>query len=716
MAAETLGEVLRRIGRNVGLQGVLALTDAQLLERFAAGRDEPAFAALMVRHGPMVLCLCRQMLRDAQEAEDAFQAAFLVLARKAGAIRRRPLLSAWLYGVAYKVAARLRGRLWRRHAREKPADLDAVYAADQSEPSDLAPVVQAEVQRLPDKYRDPVVLCYLEGRTHEEAARLLDWPLGTVKGRLARARDLLRSRLMRRGLAPSEGACTAALAVRPATPPTAVVDATVRAAPLVAAGDPTGGGLASARAVLLSQGVVRTMMLTNWKIAAALGLTALLLAGTGGYVYQTARGEPGAGPTPAARGADKPAGADKAKDDKDAIQGTWQVTGVEMGGKEAPDNDETKRMKSAKWVISADKITITGPGQEEHNVSFKLDPMKKPKEIDVTPLDGPENEKGKTSPAIYALEGDVLKIAISPPNDPTRPTELATKEGGATMLLTLKRVEGGKDKPEAKPGGDKQAILGAWQITDFEVKGKGPDEATLKKIKGAKWVFAADKVVVQTPGENDSPAAYKLDPSKSPKEIDFTPQDGPSKGTTEGAIYLLEGDTLKICAPGPESGPRPTEFAAKEGGKTVVLTLKRVTEDKDRPADTAKEDKQAIQGTWKLTSAEGGGPGGLTAEEVQKLKAAKFVFTADKVTIEPEGAGPQPAEYKLDPTKEPKQIDVTPEEGPPNEKGKVQPGIYNLEGDVLKLCLPTPPDRVRPTELAGKVGKTMLLTLKREAN
>ena len=118
MAAETLGDVLRRIGRLAGLQSVLSLTDAQLLERFATGRDEPAFAALMVRHGPMVLGVCRRLLHDAGQAEDAFQASFLVLGARPGLSRDGRLLSAWLYGVTYKVAARLRGRTWKRQARE----------------------------------------------------------------------------------------------------------------------------------------------------------------------------------------------------------------------------------------------------------------------------------------------------------------------------------------------------------------------------------------------------------------------------------------------------------------------------------------------------------------------------------------------------------------------------------------------------------------------
>ena len=146
----------------------------------------------------MVLGVCRRLLHDADQAEDAFQAAFLVLARKAGSIQRRPLLSAWLYGVAYKVAARLRGRTWKTAARETSGVDLASVAADMIPTRRTCRCVHEEVQRLPDKYRNPIILCYLEGKTHEEAALLLRWPLGTVKTRLATARDLLRSQFDRR--------------------------------------------------------------------------------------------------------------------------------------------------------------------------------------------------------------------------------------------------------------------------------------------------------------------------------------------------------------------------------------------------------------------------------------------------------------------------------------------------------------------------------------
>ncbi len=404
MAAETLGDVLRRIGRLAGLQGVLSLTDAQLLERFAASRDEPAFAALMVRHGPMVLGVCRRLLHDAAQAEDAFQAAFLVLARKASAIQRRPLLSARLYGVAYKVAARLRGRTWKRQSRETSgADLASVAASVDPEISDLRPLLHHEVQRLPDKYRNPIVLCYLEGKTHEEAALLLRWPLGTVKGRLARARDLLRSRLTQRGVTASEGGMATALTAKPTAAPARLMDATIRAATRFAAGEAAAGGLASARAVALTQGVLRTMMLAKLKIAAALALTLALLSG-GGYTYLSQAAEPKEGPKPGQVASEKPALVDKEKDDKDkpkadepaadkqAIQGVWQTTDVEDKG------------RAQTWDITAEKVIIRIPGQYDQLNGYTLDSSKTPKEIDLT------LKPRKKSQAIYSLEGDVLKI------------------------------------------------------------------------------------------------------------------------------------------------------------------------------------------------------------------------------------------------------------------------------------------------------------------
>ena len=178
------------------------LSDGQLLERFVAAGPAAgdAFDVLMARHGPMVLGVCRRILRDSHAADDSFQVTFLVLARRAAAIRKRESLGPWLHGVARRVALRARVAAMVRREREARAAIDPSAAEPEADEPDIGPVLHAEIDRLPEKYRVPIIACYLQGRTIDEASRQLGWPVGTVGGRLARARDRLRDRLIRRGL------------------------------------------------------------------------------------------------------------------------------------------------------------------------------------------------------------------------------------------------------------------------------------------------------------------------------------------------------------------------------------------------------------------------------------------------------------------------------------------------------------------------------------
>jgi RNA polymerase sigma factor (sigma-70 family) len=264
--------------------------DADLLRRFARDADRSAFELLLWRHGPMVLRTCQAALQDAHDAEDAFQAAFLVLARKAGSIGRREALGAWLYRVAHRIAVKLHRQARRRAGPERQGlDLDAlaVEAArpDAAAEGELRRLVHAEVERLPEKYRAPVVLCYLEGRTNEEAAAQLGWPRGTVSGRLARARDLLRRRLERCGLPVSAGAALTLLAgdAAAAVPP-ALVAPTVNAAVTAASGGPL-TGLVSPQVLSLTEGAMTAM--TAVKLKLVLGLL-LGLTAAGAVAYPTA--------------------------------------------------------------------------------------------------------------------------------------------------------------------------------------------------------------------------------------------------------------------------------------------------------------------------------------------------------------------------------------------------------------------------------------------
>jgi RNA polymerase sigma factor (sigma-70 family) len=223
------GSVAQQIGTLFEGGSVAGLSDRQLLERFNARRGaagEAAFAALVARHGPMVLGVCRQILADGHLAEDAFQATFLVLARKARSIRDSDRLGNWLYGVALRTARGARLRLARRREREEvdtiirsgsnaqvapalaPAE-EAIMAREQAE------ALHGEIARLPDAFRLPIVLCYLEGLTVHEAARQLRWSHGTVRSRMARAREKLRRGLTRRGIVLPAAALAAVLDSRP---------------------------------------------------------------------------------------------------------------------------------------------------------------------------------------------------------------------------------------------------------------------------------------------------------------------------------------------------------------------------------------------------------------------------------------------------------------------------------------------------------------------
>jgi RNA polymerase sigma factor (sigma-70 family) len=300
-----LGYLRRRAGEAPG-QG----SDGSLLRCFAIGRDEEAFATLVGRHGPMVLEVCRRVLEDSHHAEDAFQATFFILARKAGAIRKGDSVASWLYGVAVRVALKMKATAARRRAHERQ-----VVVVDEPDPAvevaraELRPVLDEELGRLPESYRAPLVLCYLEGKTNEQAARELGWPKGTVAGRLARARELLRGRLRRRGLALSSGLLAALLGESAAT---AAVPATLAGSTIQAAGVFATGTVAVASAsapAALAEGVLQTMMLTRIKIAAV--LLVVCVCGTGaGVLAQRA----GPGPALAAAGdADKDRAAEEAK-------------------------------------------------------------------------------------------------------------------------------------------------------------------------------------------------------------------------------------------------------------------------------------------------------------------------------------------------------------------------------------------------------------------
>ena len=270
----------RQIGPLFEGQSIVGLGEVQLLERFIERRDEPAFAALVARHGPMVLGVCRRLLVDPHDVEDAFQATFLILVRRAGSLRDPARLAPWLFGVARKVATRARTDLARRRAREIVglANYQAVPEVEVADPArELGRALVEEIDRLPASLREPVLLCCVEGLTYDDAASRLRSTAPAIRGRLARARVRLKERLIRRGFAPAVGVSGLLLAANPvsAVVPSRLLMSTIQVAQ---------GGMVPLGAKILAEGVIRTMILTKSKFLAA-AVVACGIAGSGMGVY-----------------------------------------------------------------------------------------------------------------------------------------------------------------------------------------------------------------------------------------------------------------------------------------------------------------------------------------------------------------------------------------------------------------------------------------------
>lgn len=259
MASLRADSLLRPLRRAVLRHDGAGLTDGQLLRSFLDRRDEAAFEALVRRHGPMVRGVCRRVLRNDHDADDAFQAAFLVLIRKAKALSMREVVGDFLHGVAYRTALKARAAAARRRAKERQAP--RCEAIEEQIRPEWYSLLDQEVSRLPEKYRVPVVLCDLQGHTRKEAARQLGWREGTIAGRLARARALLARRLTRRGVALSASVLAASLA-REASGHVShsLVHSTCNAATVLAAGQ---AAIVPVKIAALTEGVVRAMFVRH---------------------------------------------------------------------------------------------------------------------------------------------------------------------------------------------------------------------------------------------------------------------------------------------------------------------------------------------------------------------------------------------------------------------------------------------------------------------
>jgi RNA polymerase sigma factor (sigma-70 family) len=427
MATRQDNSIIRHLRRAALLHEAGDMTDGQLLERFLAMREEAAFEVLVRRHGPMVQGVCRRILCHVQDVEDAFQATFLVLIRKGPSLLPRHTLGNWLYGVAYHTALKARAAGWKRRTKERQAAaMSRSQAPAEEMENDLLPLLDRELERLPDKYREAVVLCELEGKTREEAARQLGVPTGTLSGRLTMARRMLAQRLRRRGVALSGAALATVLApdVASACVPPALLSSTLKAAAALATGQAAVGAVSSEVAALM-HGMLKSMLLAKLKLSTVVLLTVATVGGSaGGYAYHLtsqaaapseANGSslqldtrvaatPIAEPPPAQpkKATPKPDDTvDVIQADQKRLQGGWLPVKAVVNNRPTDPND--KKIRRSTLTFNDDEAALW-----DAKGSYTLDPARKPKQLDIVLHVKGHQELIK---AIYDFDGDRLLVS-----------------------------------------------------------------------------------------------------------------------------------------------------------------------------------------------------------------------------------------------------------------------------------------------------------------
>jgi len=427
-----------------------APTDGQLLSSFIDQKDEAAFAALVERHGRMVMGVCLRGAGHHHDAEDAFQATFLVLARKAASVRPRDGVANWLHGVALRTARNAKAMTEKRRGREaQMLPLPESPAPQHDQWSDLQPILDRELNGLPEAYRLAILLCDIEGKSIKEATQQLGCPQGTLAGRLVRGRKLLAKRLTRRGVTLSGPVIAVLIASNDASAavPTFLMNRAVAAATLSVAGQAT--ELVSAKVSALVKQALTAMLLTKLKSAAVIFMLTSLIGVGGWQIFLHDAAAQIDNPQKQADENNRAPEAPESQSPKKEtvkLQGLWQMESMEGNGmKVSPEDFAAVDHEQIRVRIVGDQwITKNGDGKEQKQ-TFRVDETKTPRTIVIKALDGRFDQLG-----VYQLEKDQLKVCLCGEEKQVRPMDFVTRKGSAALLIVYKRVvqkEPGKGGP-----------------------------------------------------------------------------------------------------------------------------------------------------------------------------------------------------------------------------------------------------------------------------
>jgi RNA polymerase sigma factor (sigma-70 family) len=610
MATSPMSWVIRHLCNTARLRDGADRTDGQLLEGFVSRRESAALAVLVERHATMVWSVCRRLLQNHHDAEDAFQATFLVLVRKASSVVPREMLPNWLYGVAHQTALKARATLAKRRERERQvAAMPEPEAVRRHELwPELGPALDAELSRLPDKYRVAIVLCDLEGKTRREAAHQLGIPDGTFSARLARGRTMLAKRLTRHGFAVAGGTVAAVLSQHAALGcvPATVLASTIKTTSLFAVGQ--AAGRISAQVAALMEGVLKAMLMIKLKkmtyVLLVLGIVAFCgrLSLREMAAAQQGPGEkrPAAGQRESNQGAAPSVAKTEAKTDKEKLQGTWQnVMGFYGEYPSVPGIGSGNIKGTLDIVIDGDTWAGWTQDGKKATTTFRIDATKTPKTFDIKDRAGGHHALG-----IYMLGEDDLVICICGGTKQVRPAKFLI-EDQAHSLIIYKRVGVGKkgtdtaktdieewletlykqtglpskaEKEEKEPAKFDKELQGGWEVIACEKNGKILSKEEWKKEFGfSGFVFFGKLCSWESRVDESKPfpktsmeMQFRLDTTKNPRWIDFLLPGGKDEGLPQG-IYVIEKDELRLAIDYP--GRRPSTFDAN--ATTLVLTLKR---------------------------------------------------------------------------------------------------------------------------------------------